>query len=103
MPFCMRHSRKQLKMSKICAFSPILTKKGCFCISASMTRSNKKISLAKSACFCVLQSLLGEISNREHAFAFQLTLMSIWHLILYILLIGSIYNIVCANSYVDHL
>ena len=70
----MRHSRKQLKMSKICAFSPILTKKGCFYISASMTRSNKQISLAKSACFCVLQSLLGEISNREHAFAFQLTL-----------------------------
>ena len=74
MPFYMRHSRKQLKMSKICAFSPILSKKGCFCISASMTRSNKKKSLAKSACFCVLQSLLGEISNRENAFAFQLTL-----------------------------
>ena len=41
-----------------------------------MTPSTKKNSLAKSACFCVLQSLLGEISNREHALSFQLTLQT---------------------------
>ena len=72
--FCVRDSTKSTKNCEKRAYHSILTKNSCFCISASKTRPYQKNSLAKSVCFCVLQSLLGEISNSLNACAFQVIL-----------------------------